>query len=514
MKKIDKRMSILIIIIACTIIISFIIYTYKNKYNNKKSIIEPFCKIYEVNDQGGLNDRRIELNYAPQSNIITSSCDQYWKDWPLEFNNELAVDEPIVINSDQLELPKERLFGNNMYNSGLIDFKKFGVILSDEIDYDIFEKTSELLIDPLTNESVEYRYNANYRIIILNRKSYVNRWYNYDPSIKKTFNYDEIKSPIETINKLNIEFKNRLDKRQDKILDNSQLILYGMIPFDIFKYKIINVKYLNSDPKKPVYVIQISLFREQDLYLNTFAYVGFINDTGNIIITEVKYIGRNSTDSVLLAKFYDPTDIHQEIINRNFTNTSTIDKSPDAIASSVKEHQEAFKLKNQYACFDINYDPNSKSEVLLPYFSRESCESNVDPYGRSKSVGIYDTPCKKNEDCPFYGINQNYENDFGKCLDNGQCELPINMIPLGFKYYKGNPQNKPLCYNCNSDKFKVFTELDSCCEDQYDKKKYPYLKSPDFAFDNDFQDRKNYFNNKYCKVKPGSLNIECDSIIL
>jgi hypothetical protein len=58
------------------------------------------------------------------------------------------------------------------------------------------------------------------------------------------------------------------------------------------------------------------------------------------------------------------------------------------------------------------------------------------------------------------------------------------------------------------------TELDSCCEDQYDKKKYPFLKTPDYAFENDHLDRINYFNNKFCKTKPNQLNLSCENIIL
>jgi hypothetical protein len=256
------------------------------------------------------------------------------------------------------------------------------------------------------------------------------------------------------------------------------------------------------------------MFRESDIYLKTFSYVGFFKDDLTIIITEVKYIGRNSTDNVLLAQFYDKNEIKQEIINQNFSNINPIDKNPDSIAHQVRQHQEDFKLKNQYACFNINYDLNFNSTVVLPFYSRQLCESSVDVYGRTKDVGVYDTPCKTDTDCPFYKINQNYENNFGKCLDNGQCELPSNMLPIGFRFFKNDTVHKPLCYNCKSDKFNVFTDLDNCCEDQYDKKKYPFLKSPDFSFDNDYEYRKNVFNKKYCHTKPNSLNIICDDIVI
>jgi uncharacterized protein YfcZ (UPF0381/DUF406 family) len=505
MKKYIKKINYMYIILFILMIIVLYYINYP--------IYENFCKIPKNGRFGDINDKRVLLDFLPQSNIITSSCDQYWKDWPMEINNDLVDEEPIVLKYDQLDLPKEQLFGVNTYKSGLINFTELSKVLSDEINYDIFAYTSELLIDPLTNNKVKYEYEVNYSIIMLNRKSWINRWFHYNPSVKTTFNYNEIKSPIEIINTLNEEFKKRIDKRQEVVLNNQQLILYGLIPFQIFKYKIINVKYFNKDVNKPVYVIQISLFRESDLYLNTFAYVGFI-ENGKITITEVKYIGRNSTDSILLAQFYNPKDIHQEIINKNFSNASEVNKDPSAIATQMINHQESFKLKNQYACFDINYSPNDKSNVYLPYYSRESCESSVDTYGRPKSVGIYDTPCKTNEECPFYKINKNYDNDFGKCLSNGKCELPINMIPIGYKYFKNNPENRALCYNCKSDKFQVFTQIDNCCEEQYNKEKYPFLKTPDYVFNNDFQNRQNFFNKKYCYTKPGSLEITCNNIIL
>ena len=479
----------------------------------KKNIFEKFCKLPNTDPRGDINDKRVELNYLPQSNIMTSSCDEYWKDWPMESNNLLVDNEPIVIKSDQLELPKEKQFGTNQYTSGLIDFSKLANIISDNIDYDIFEISKELLYDPLTKEKLNYIYQVNFEYIILNKKTWINRWYNYNPSIKTTFNYDEIKSPIDNINILNLEFKKRVDNKQKELLSNNQLILYGLIPFQIFKYKILNIKYFEDDVNKPIYIIQIVLFRESDLYINTFSYVGFIKNK-NIFITNVKYIGRNATDNVLLADFYNPKDIHQEIINKNFSNAPILDKNPDSIVQLTKDHQESYKLKNQYACFNINYDPSKKGDNILPYYSRESCESSVDPYNRPKDVGIYDTPCKKNEDCPFYKINKNYENEFGKCMEDGHCELPTNMVAIGYKYFKNNPDNKPLCYNCDSTEFNINSQLNDCCDEQYDKKKYSFLKSPDYSFDDDFIVRKNYYNSKHCYTKENSLDVICNKITL
>ena len=521
-----------IIIIFVIIIILFLIINIllKTKSND---LIEKFCKLPKIDPQGGINDKRVLLDYPPQSDILTSSCDKYWKDWPMESNNNMVEDNPIVIKSNQLELPKEKQFANNSYAAGLIDFNKLALSINDVKDENIFKDSEELLIDPITKKPLQYKYELDFSYYELNKKSWINRWDIYNPSIKVYFDYNDIKSPIEAINILNHEFKKRCYVKQKELLTEKQLILFGLIDFQIFKYKILSIKYINNNLNNPIYIIEITLFRESDLYINTFSYVGYIGPSQQIfvnsteeeyqplnssenkyVLANVEYIGRNSTDSVLLADFYNPNEMKQEIINSNFSNASVINKDPDAILEIRKKQQESYKLKNQYACFNINYDPKLKNEYILPYYSRESCESNYDPYGKQKAVGVYDTPCKIDTECPFFQINKNFENNFGKCMENGQCELPINMTKIGYHYYTNKKSEQPLCYNCNSEKFKISTVLDSCCEDQFDKSKYPFLDSPDYAFENDYLDRKNYFNNKFCTSKPNSLNINCKEVVI
>ena len=496
------------------IILIFIFYLINIFLINNFKKIEHFCKIPTIDPiTGVINNKDVSLDYPAQSNIFTSSCDKYWKDWALEKNNTMIEDAPIVINSNQLSLPKEKEFADNSYNSGLIDYNQLANIITDNINIDIFKNSEELLIDPITKKKIDYLYELEYIYIENNKKTYINRWEKYNPSIKTYFNYDDIKSNIENINKLNIEFKNRIDSRQKELLSDNQLILYGLVPYEIFKYKILHINYLNSDINKPVYIIQIVLYRESDLYINTFSYTGFF-ENNNPILSNVKYIGRNSTDSVLLSGFYNPYEIKEHIINTNFDNSSIIEKDPDAIVALTKKQKESYKLKNQYACFDINYSPTKKGNIILPYYSREACESSYDAYGKAKNIGIYDTPCKKNNDCPFYKINGNYKNEFGKCMDDGYCELPMNMERIGYRYFKNNPNKKPLCYNCKSNKFQMFSTIDMCCDEQNNTNKYGFLKTPDYAFEGDFQDRKNYFNSKFCTQNNETNELTCNEFIL
>ena len=474
---------------------------------------EHFCKIPKIDKRGGLNDDRVLLDYPPQSNILTSSCDQYWKDWPVESNNIIIDDSPIPIETKQLELPKEKQFANNDYKAGLIDFKKLAKRVSDPDTDFILSHATQLWIDPITQKPFAYEYELQFALIELNKKTWINRWKQYNPSIQNIFEYTEISSPIEKVNQFNMNFLHRCNILQKDLLTDKQLILFGLMKFQIYKYKILFIYYVEKNIQQPVYVMQISLLRLSHLYIDTFSYIGYQKGEKEII-TEVQYLGRNATDSVLLPEFYDSTKITEQIINKHFDNGTVMEKDPDAITEITKKYQDSFKLKNQYACFNINYDINQKDSYILPYYEKELCESSYDYYGKEKNVGIFDSPCKKNEECPFYKANKNYDNEFGKCKEDGYCELPINMEPVGFHYFKTNTSKLPLCYNCNSKEFDLLPILDTCCDKQFDKEKYSFLNTPDYAFKDDYFDRKNFFNHKFCTSKPDSVGMDCKKIYL
>ncbi len=103
--------------------------------------------------------------------------------------------------------------------------------------------------------------------------------------------------------------------------------------------------------------------------------------------------------------------------------------------------------------------------------------------------------------CPFYKENENYSNDFGKLTIKG-CELPLNMKRIGYRYYSFDPNNEPLCYNCKTNLIGDGT-LGHCCKNQLDRTEYPYLLSPDYAFLNDQNIRK----QQESQFKQKNLNI-------
>ena len=84
----------------------------------------------------------------------------------------------------------------------------------------------------------------------------------------------------------------------------------------------------------------------------------------------------------------------------------------------------------------------------------------------------WDRPCLDNTDCPFYKANQNYPNEFGKCLNDGFCELPLGVTRKAYRKY----ESTPICHNCPPSNPK-------CCT------KTEIMASPDFAFKNDRMER-------------------------
>lgn len=485
------------------IIILFIIsiYIILNRFFHKK---EHYCYIPEQNNQAVPNNFNILFTYKPQSNIKTAGCDNYWKNFSTEVNSSLVTNEPIPIDSDQLVLPPTSEIGNRSYSVGLLDFKKLATFLNDKDD-NYLKRSKMLLLNPITKEKLPFYYQVTFFIDQLNKKTYKERWTEYNPAIESKFSYENIKSEIPLVNDLNMEFLKRINLNQRKIVDQKDKIIYGLIDFEIIYYKILNILYLDGNKNIPVFIMEVGLYQEKNYYVPTLAYIGLKNNkTNNLIIVQADYMGLNANEDFLLPDGINKssTDNKFFILNKNFNDFSPRITNPDFIVDLLKRRKEDLKLDNQFACFNININNGQSSDkTFLPYFSRETCESTLDPFGRPKAVGIFDKPCKEDKECPYFQSNKNYPNNFGKCI-NKKCQLPINMINIGYHYYVSDKDSVPLCYNCNETKFNATSsELGDCCHDQNDKKKYPFLKSPDYAFKDDVLVRKNYDMQKNFVIK-------------
>lgn len=91
---------------------------------------------------------------------------------------------------------------------------------------------------------------------------------------------------------------------------------------------------------------------------------------------------------------------------------------------------------------------------------------------------LFRSRCVSDFQCPFWGKNKNYQNNRGGCI-NGQCEFPIGIVPTSavtFDY-----DSVPVCHSRRG-------KIEECSDQLKDSK----LKSPDYAFENDFNERLTY----------------------
>jgi hypothetical protein len=104
--------------------------------------------------------------------------------------------------------------------------------------------------------------------------------------------------------------------------------------------------------------------------------------------------------------------------------------------------------------------------------------------------GVYDTPVREDQECPFFMSNTNYPNTFGG--KNGySCNVPLGVSLVGYRNPSADPKSAPLCYNCKTNLVGQGT-LGKCCDLQLDRQEYPNLDTPDYAFAGDSITRNTY----------------------
>jgi hypothetical protein len=357
-----------------------------------------------------------------------------------------------------------------------------------------------------------------------NNRIWINRSNQYNPD--EDIDFPFITSGIEDVDRIVINFMNQFNHevfRKDFMPQNVHYSKYS-----IYKYRILQALHLPnpslSSPMKKIVLYRILMILISNTSISApivyiQGYVDYKDDQK--MRPEVKYykidtIGTYETSKLFLSEPGNelPEDKYQ-YMNIDYHQRQKIVPTTqrDIIKANdiIREKNFQFLLRKQYGCFNANPDlfdnlnagegalltiSNSLSNAGNPN-SKTLCESPVDWYGQPKPFGVWDKPCKKDKECLFYNANQNYPNEYGKCnKETGYCDLPVNMLHLGYHYYVQNEKNKALCYNCNNREWEAISDLGECCEDQKDRKKYPFLKSPDYAFANDINLRINYQNQK------------------
>ena len=130
---------------------------------------------------------------------------------------------------------------------------------------------------------------------------------------------------------------------------------------------------------------------------------------------------QNSFRDLLLETFtqLEPDDIRSAIMGESGED---IKLSPNggAIMASERDNiiippeKEIAILKNYYKQLDSRFDQSHCIGKLAE--SKAECETDQVRYGKVERAGIWDTPCKKDSDCPFFKANKNYPNEYGSCL--------------------------------------------------------------------------------------------------
>lgn len=123
---------------------------------------------------------------------------------------------------------------------------------------------------------------------------------------------------------------------------------------------------------------------------------------------------------------------------------------------------------------DDAYDPTYLCYGDSSTENKAQCNSPIDVDGLTKRrYTIWDKVCLKNEECPYYKGNNTYNNERGRCKEDGICEMPVGVQRLGFTKHSDKGYFKPFCYGCD--------EYDEdCCNSQ---------SNPDYVYPNDFDER-------------------------
>ena len=177
---------------------------------------------------------------------------------------------------------------------------------------------------------------------------------------------------------------------------------------------------------------------------------------------------------------YDNQDTHCSMSN---SKTCVLDNL------SIKEAEEYLKQNEE-----LQWELDNSKCFFKDADSKVECLSK-DING---ATGIWDTRCKVDTDCPFFGSNGNlnYPNKRGGCQPDGYCELPLNMTPIGYRLFRKGKRYQPLCHNCEVTSDCIGIECSMCCEKQKEKG-----MDPDYAFNNDIIQRDKTENKQQLQSK-------------
>ena len=427
------------------------------------------------------DDSLQDVEYINDKNrIFNNNYNAVWLKPPVSYNNKNVNDLPLGINDY-----KEEITSYSYYIH--IDTLKF---LINE-----FNKKYTISYIEFNKNIQSFGKLATISDDLGNEKTWKNKYF-YDPNknipdkfiLSKFPNVDYILQFF--IKKFNVIFKYNYN--------NSKYFRFykpfKFYPFFILKYKI--VKYYTSKVSNiKIFEIRVCLLRQNDVNVIELYIIGYVDKVP--ILQNILLIGNEPVSHYLIHPGITKPNYY-DIHNPHLKNTVTFENT-EKILKEREQYQKdtnEFSIQYQYRCFDLQ-----KDGLIIGTNNKLDCENEVDWYGRIKNYGVWDRPCISDNECIYYKKNKNYDNEYGKCLPSGQCQMPVSTSKIGYHFKKKNSKSK--CYNCDTKKWRPFTELNECCEEQ-DKnnknynKKYDFLKGPDYAFDDDLNNRINYdIKDKY-----------------
>lgn len=239
------------------------------------------------------------------------------------------------------------------------------------------------------------------------------------------------------------------------------------------------------------------------LYIVPKSALSKIIEVQNLCLLDISEISLNRlrlTNPNLSLDSFDKLSIFRKN-NRIVTDTPTISVIKMSLIivtlREVEPNEEGFITRLTLS--PETTDPNFRCVADETITSYRECEAPYDMYGSPKIASLMDKPCAKNEDCPFYKANKNYENTRGSCQSDGKCELPLGMRRIGYTKYFARGQFAPFCYQCKN------VADTACCESQEAQSKnanQTHLKSADYAFANDTNERKSADLPIYIRPSP------------
>jgi hypothetical protein len=221
------------------------------------------------------------------------------------------------------------------------------------------------------------------------------------------------------------------------------------------------------------FIFKMRVYRDNKMS-HYLLYIDLLFDNYNTkyYINDIIILGTDIQENIAFSKFKK----NYFKLADNFNSDINLDKDKINKFINSKQKKQIYEHDNNY-CFFKN--ANNRNECI------SLSKSN-------NSLGIYDSPCLYNEDCPYYKKNKNYPNGRGGC-NNGFCEMPTNVKLIGYKEYIDG--NKPICYNCKKTDECSGMDCNMCCEEQKDSKLYPNLDGPDYAYPNDYNERMKYMRD-------------------